>query len=203
MDMGTKIKSRRLELNMTQEELAEKLSVSRSTVSNWEIGRNYPDLQLIVSIADILELSLEEMLREDCQMIKRIADDTKCRRRQQWKIRILVLLLVIVCIAGAMYVIRPFGSIELRNPEQIVSVTKTNDVVNVVTDIPKHRSISSWFMDSSPGCNEVYVSISMSLDLSMKNKETIDIELDDVFFKDVKKLSFICGGEVYKTVELE
>ena len=202
MDMGAKIKSRRLELNMTQEELAEKLNVSRSTVSNWEIGRNYPDLQLIVSLADILDLSLDEMLREDCQMIKRIAEDTKCRKRQSWKIRILVLLLILVCMAAVMYVIRPVASFELRNPEQIVSVTRTGDMVNIVTDIPKYRSISTWYMDSSPGGNAVHVSIGMSLDLSMKNNETIDIELVEEF-KDINKISFVHDGEAFKTVELK
>ena len=187
MDMGAKIKSRRLELNMTQVELAEKLNVSRSTVSNWEIGRNYPDLQLIVSLADILELSLDEMLREDSQMIKRIAEDTKCRKRQTWKIRILVLLLVLLCIVGVMYVIRPMASFELRNPEQIVSVTRADDVINVVTDIPKYRSISTWYMETSPNSNEACLSIGMSSDVTMKNNETIDIELVEEF-KDINKI---------------
>lgn len=50
MHIGKQIKEKRLELNMTQNELAEALNVSRSTVSNWEIERNYPDIQLIVSL---------------------------------------------------------------------------------------------------------------------------------------------------------
>ena len=44
MKTGERIKAKRTELGMTQEELAEKLHVSRSTVSNWEIDRNYSDL---------------------------------------------------------------------------------------------------------------------------------------------------------------
>ena len=62
MEIGAQIKARRQELNMTQEMLANKLNVGRSTVSNWEIGRNYPDLQLIVSISDVLNLSLDTLL---------------------------------------------------------------------------------------------------------------------------------------------
>ncbi len=98
MNMGGKIKQRRTELKMTQEDLAEKLNVSRSSVANWEAGRNYPDLQLIAAIADILGLSLDELLREDCEMIKRIAEDTKCRKKQSWKIRALSVLLAVVLI---------------------------------------------------------------------------------------------------------
>jgi transcriptional regulator with XRE-family HTH domain len=54
MKIGEEIKKRRLELNMTQEELASELHVSRSTVSNWEVNRNYPDIQLIVHISKML-----------------------------------------------------------------------------------------------------------------------------------------------------
>ena len=100
MNMGDKIKQRRTELNMTQEQLADKLSVSRSTVANWESGRNYPDLQLIASIADVLGLSLDELLREDCEMIRKIAEDTKCRKKQSWKIRVLCILLAVALVAA-------------------------------------------------------------------------------------------------------
>ena len=100
MNMGDKIKQRRTELNMTQEQLAEKLSVSRSTVANWESGRNYPDLQLIASIADVLNLSLDELLREDCEMIRKIAQDTKCRKKQSCKIRVLSMLLAAALLAA-------------------------------------------------------------------------------------------------------
>ena len=59
MEIGAQIKTRRQDLNMTQEMLAKELHVGRTTVSNWEIGRNYPDLQLIVSISNVLSISIE------------------------------------------------------------------------------------------------------------------------------------------------
>ena len=60
MEIGTQIKMRRQELNMTQEMLANALHVGRTTVSNWEIGRNYPDLQLIVDLSNVLRISFLE-----------------------------------------------------------------------------------------------------------------------------------------------
>jgi transcriptional regulator with XRE-family HTH domain len=41
------------------------LNISRSAVSSWEVGRNYPDLETIILISDLLEISLDELLRED------------------------------------------------------------------------------------------------------------------------------------------
>ena len=101
MNMGEKIKNRRTEHNMTQDELAKRLAVSRSTVFNWETGRNYPDMQIIVSIADILGLSLDEMLREDCVMIRKLAEDTKERKKQGKKIKILTAALILLLVAAA------------------------------------------------------------------------------------------------------
>lgn len=60
MKIGQKIKSRRESLKLSQEELAQKLNVTRSAISNWEIDRNYPDLQTLVHLSMELDMSLDE-----------------------------------------------------------------------------------------------------------------------------------------------
>lgn len=46
MDIGKKLKEKRLAANLTQQELTEILHVSRQTISSWEVGRTYPDLDV-------------------------------------------------------------------------------------------------------------------------------------------------------------
>ena len=46
MDIGVKIKDARLASNLTQEQVAEALGISRQTVSNWENGKTYPILSM-------------------------------------------------------------------------------------------------------------------------------------------------------------
>lgn len=70
MDVGSKIKKNRLKKEWTQEQLAKQLNVSRSAVSGWEIGRNYPDLEMIILISDLFDISLDKLLREDKEMTK-------------------------------------------------------------------------------------------------------------------------------------
>lgn len=70
MNIGDKIKQERLTRNYTQEQLAELLNVSRSTVSSWEVNRNYPDLETIIAISDLFGISLDELLREDLKLAK-------------------------------------------------------------------------------------------------------------------------------------
>lgn len=60
--IGTFLKELRKEKNLTQEQLAETLNVSRRTVSRWETGSNMPDLDLLVEMADLYQVDLRELL---------------------------------------------------------------------------------------------------------------------------------------------
>lgn len=77
LTIGERIKKYRNEKGLTQEELSKILLVSRSAISNWEIGRNYPDLDSIVLLSDIFEISLDELLKEDNTMVTRISKEQK------------------------------------------------------------------------------------------------------------------------------
>ena len=56
------IKHFREQKNITQDELAERLCVTRQAVSNWERGKTEPDIETLQKIADILEISIEELI---------------------------------------------------------------------------------------------------------------------------------------------
>ncbi len=61
-EFGEKLKILRAKNNMTQEQLAEKLFVSRVTVSKWESGRGLPNIESLKLLADIMEVSVDELL---------------------------------------------------------------------------------------------------------------------------------------------
>ena len=65
MNIGNRIAQRRKELNMTQEMLAGKLSVSPQAVSRWENGWNLPDIENIPLIAKALGVSPQSLIGED------------------------------------------------------------------------------------------------------------------------------------------
>ena len=68
MDFDKKIIELRKQNNLTQEDLAEKLNVSRQTVSNWETAKCYPDIETLVIISNKFNLNLS---------VYQIADDFK------------------------------------------------------------------------------------------------------------------------------
>ncbi|KAF1297882.1 hypothetical protein BAU15_08230 [Enterococcus sp. JM4C] len=91
MEFSEMIKGKRKELGLTQEELAEKLSVSRSAVSNWEIGRNYPDIQTLIILSKTFGVSIDDLLDEDKKIVEAIEFDSVTKRN--WK-RIIIVALV-------------------------------------------------------------------------------------------------------------
>lgn len=61
-DIGKNIKDLRMEKNMTQDELAERLFVTRQTVSNYEVGKSRPDVEMLVKIGEILDADIHELI---------------------------------------------------------------------------------------------------------------------------------------------
>lgn len=69
MEFAEKIKQYRAHNDWTQQEVATKLGVSRKTISSWENGRSYPDIFMLVQLSDLYQVSLDDLLREDHEMI--------------------------------------------------------------------------------------------------------------------------------------
>ncbi|OFI47202.1 hypothetical protein BG262_00845 [Floricoccus penangensis] len=104
MAIGNKIKEERLKSNLTQEELSKILNVSRTAVSNWEVGRNYPDLDTLVEISNYFDISLDKLIKEDTEVVKDARKKTKLRKFFKWTT--IILLLIIVSYIGMNYKLR-------------------------------------------------------------------------------------------------
>ena len=72
MNIGNQILTIRKEKQLAQEEFGRLFHVTRQTVSNWENGKSYPELQILVSISDQFDISLDTLLKEDSKMVQSI-----------------------------------------------------------------------------------------------------------------------------------
>lgn len=61
-DIGKNIKKLRMQKDITQEQLAERLHVTRQAVSNWENGKTQPDVETLSMLAECFEISVEELI---------------------------------------------------------------------------------------------------------------------------------------------
>lgn len=72
MNIGEKIKQKRKELTLTQEEVAEKVHVSRQTISSWENSKSLPDVTSLILLSDVYQVSLDELIKGDSIMMNKI-----------------------------------------------------------------------------------------------------------------------------------
>jgi len=79
MDVGIRIKKYREKQNISQDELAEKIFVSRQTISNWENSKSYPDIKSLLLLSDIFKVSLDDFMKGDIEKIKKLVNTQKVR----------------------------------------------------------------------------------------------------------------------------
>ena len=84
MEFNEQLKVLRKERSLTQEQLANELNVSRQAISNWENNKNLPDLEMVVTIAQLFDLSLDELIlggKEMTNMAEKLINDGSETRR--------------------------------------------------------------------------------------------------------------------------
>ena len=83
MEFSKQIKKYRAEANLSQEELANRVFVSRQTISNWENNKNYPDIKSLVLMSEIFQVSLDNLIKGDLERMKKEIDIQEYARFQK------------------------------------------------------------------------------------------------------------------------
>lgn len=96
MEIGQKLRQARLDSGLTQEAVAERVGVSRQTVSNWENNRSYPDIASVITLSDLYSLTLDELLKGDVAMIRHLEECTDVVRSREKLSRLLVVLTYLI-----------------------------------------------------------------------------------------------------------
>ena len=76
MEIGKKLKDARMRSGFTQESVAEKVNVSRQTISNWENEKAYPDIISVIELSNLYSISLDELLKGDEKMMEHLEEST-------------------------------------------------------------------------------------------------------------------------------
>ena len=102
-DIGKNIRELRTRRNMSQDDLAEALFVTRQTVSNYETGKSRPDVEMLVKIAEVLESDVNAILYGP-----KIPEREKSRRQNQMK-KLLTVGCVLLPLIIALWILTPIG----------------------------------------------------------------------------------------------
>ena len=149
MKFGDNLKRIRKMRKISQEELADKLGVSRQSVSKWETGENYPSMTNIMCLCTIFKCNINELVHEDMVDINSLDEEVKMsvvkfKSEKQKKVRVLskiiavigkigwILSIVGICLIGVIAIALPFA-LKNINIEDNKIVTNSN-IVEVVDE---------------------------------------------------------------------
>lgn len=106
VEVGTQIKKYRSNMGISQEELAEKVYVSRQTVSNWETGKNYPDIHSLLLLSALFNVSLDQLIKGDVEIMKKEVKETEINKLNKYGniFTVLLILLVVSAVPLAVWV---------------------------------------------------------------------------------------------------
>lgn len=96
MELGNHIKHYRNEKGLSQEELAERVYVTRQTISNWENNKNYPDINSIVLLSEVFEISIDNLIKGDLEQMKKEINSEEVKKLNFYSWMVLIIFLIAI-----------------------------------------------------------------------------------------------------------
>ena len=100
MEIGKKLKEARIASGLTQEQVADKINVSRQTISNWENEKSYPDIIDRIDMSNLYSISLDEILKGDDKLMEHLETNTNVVKSNQKLVMAILLNILIVLLLG-------------------------------------------------------------------------------------------------------
>ena len=98
MELGKQIRKYRNEKALSQDALAEKIFVSRQTISNWENEKSYPDIISVIELSNLYSISLDVLLKGDEKMIEHLEESTNVVKSNQKMIWAIIVNIIVVAL---------------------------------------------------------------------------------------------------------
>ena len=161
MELGKQIKKHRQEAHLSQEELANRVYVSRQTISNWENDKSYPDVNSLVLLSEIFQISLDKLIKGDIEVMKDVIQKEEIEKMNRYG-RIYTIMLIATVVSAAplfmwlgLWAFIPWGilwAFSIYFALKIEKIKKDNDVQTykeivafsegkLLDDIQKQREI--------------------------------------------------------------
>lgn len=161
MELGKQIKKHRQEVQLSQEKLADRVYVSRQTISNWENDKSYPDVNSLVLLSEIFQISLDNLIKGDIEVMKDIIQKEEIVKMNRYG-KIYTIMLIVTAVSAVplfmwlgVWAFIPWGiiwALSMYFAFQVEKVKKDNDVQTykeivafsegkLLDDIQKQREI--------------------------------------------------------------
>ena len=161
MELGKQIKKHRQEVQLSQEELAERVYVSRQTISNWGNDKSYPDVNSLVLLSETFQISLDNLIKGDIEVMKDVIQKEEIEKMNRYG-KIYTIMLIATAVSAVplfmllgVWALIPWGiiwGISMYFAFMLEKIKKDNDVQTykeivafsegqLLDDIQKQREI--------------------------------------------------------------
>ncbi|MDD5888839.1 MAG: helix-turn-helix transcriptional regulator [bacterium] len=130
MNLDEKIKKIRKDNKMSQDDIAEILNVTRQTISNWENGKNYPDIETLIKISDKFNISLDILLKENMNMVKEMDKNVKDTKKYKTILKVIMSILIFLIVIFIIYNFMYFNSKDRLESKFNETIEKYNFSIN-------------------------------------------------------------------------
>lgn len=137
MELGENLKAYRKSARLSQDELADRIYVSRQTISNWENNKTYPDVSSLVLLSEVFQISLDKLIKGDIDMMKEVIQKEEVDKMKHYG-TIYAVLLIAVAVSAVplfmwlgMWAFIPWGIIfvaAMYYAYKVEKVKKDNDI---------------------------------------------------------------------------
>lgn len=137
MELNEQIKNYRTEMKISQEELAEKIYVTRQSISNWENGKTYPDIHSLLLLSSLFGISLDQLVKGDIEIMKEEIKKEEIAKMNHYG-KIYTIMLIATAISAVplfmwlgVWALIPWGiiwAISMYFAYKVEKVKKDNDV---------------------------------------------------------------------------
>lgn len=137
MELGKQIKMYRLENKLSQEELADRIYVSRQTISNWENDKSYPDINSLVLLSEVFKISLDRLIKGDIETMKDVIQKEEVDKMNRYG-KIYTIMLIVTVVSAVplfmwlgLWALIPWGivwMVSMYFASKIEIIKKDNDV---------------------------------------------------------------------------
>ncbi|MDC2806225.1 helix-turn-helix domain-containing protein [Leuconostoc suionicum] len=108
MKFGERLKNARLDMDLTQENVANELFITRQTISSWENEKTYPDISSLIKLSNYYHISLDVLLKEDTGMREDLEKKyvSVNMKKVYWKLNLSFFVLLMLFIANILEIVR-------------------------------------------------------------------------------------------------
>lgn len=112
MEISQQIKKYRLKANLSQEDLANQIYVTRQTISNWENNKSYPDINSLLLMSEVFEISLDQLIKGDLdKMREEINQQEYVRFHKNSMVLAILFIIIFMSLAPLVIFLKLYGLI--------------------------------------------------------------------------------------------